>query len=46
MFGDVDLDDYYLRRLAVDLKMTIVNVEYRYAYLFVCRLCVLMSRPA
>lgn len=46
MFGDVDLDDYYLRRLAVDLKTTVVNVEYRYVSLLVYCLCVLMSRPA
>ncbi|OJT02594.1 AB hydrolase superfamily protein B1A11.02 [Trametes pubescens] len=29
MFGDINLDDYYLRRLAVDLKISVVNVEYR-----------------
>ncbi len=27
--GNVELDDYYLRRLSVDLKISILNVEYR-----------------
>ncbi|KAL1941033.1 hypothetical protein VTO73DRAFT_7669 [Trametes versicolor] len=29
IFGDINLDDYSLRRLAVDLKISVVNVEYR-----------------
>lgn len=27
--GSVDIDDYFLRKLTVDLKLTTVNVEYR-----------------
>ncbi len=29
--GSIELDDYFLRKLTVDLKLTTVNVEYRYA---------------
>ncbi|OJT13403.1 AB hydrolase superfamily protein B1A11.02 [Trametes pubescens] len=29
--GDVELDDYHLRKVAVDLKLSIVNVNYRLA---------------
>ncbi|KAH9855502.1 Alpha/Beta hydrolase protein [Lenzites betulinus] len=29
--GDIDMDDYYLRILCVDLQVTIVQVEYRLA---------------
>ncbi|KAL1938393.1 hypothetical protein VTO73DRAFT_11633 [Trametes versicolor] len=29
--GSVDIDDYFLRKLTVDLKLTTVNVEYRLA---------------
>lgn len=28
--GDINLDDFYLRRLAVNLKISVVNVGYRY----------------
>ncbi|KAH9858792.1 Alpha/Beta hydrolase protein [Lenzites betulinus] len=31
VFGDVDMDDYYLRILTVDLQVAIANVEYRLA---------------
>lgn len=27
--GNVDLDDYFLRKLSVDLKLSTVNVKYR-----------------
>ena len=27
--GNIELDDYYLRRLSADLKISILNVEYR-----------------
>ncbi|KAI0632569.1 Alpha/Beta hydrolase protein [Trametes polyzona] len=29
--GSIELDDYFLRRLCVDLRLSIVNVEYRLA---------------
>ncbi len=29
VFGDVEMDDYYMRILAVDLQIVIANVEYR-----------------
>ncbi|KAL1942628.1 hypothetical protein VTO73DRAFT_4868 [Trametes versicolor] len=29
--GDVELDDYHLRKVAVDLKLSVVNVNYRLA---------------
>ena len=28
--GDVTMDDYHLRTIAVELRLVIVNVEYRY----------------
>ncbi|KAI0328733.1 hypothetical protein GY45DRAFT_1325871 [Cubamyces sp. BRFM 1775] len=31
LFGDLDSDDYYLKHLTVDMRMAIVNVEYRLA---------------
>ena len=30
MAGSIDQDDYQLRSICVELKVTIVNVEYRY----------------
>lgn len=30
--GSVELDDYFLRQLSVDLKLSTVNIEYRYAH--------------
>lgn len=27
--GSVELDDYFLRKVAVDLQLSIVNVDYR-----------------
>ncbi|KAI0776527.1 Alpha/Beta hydrolase protein [Trametes elegans] len=30
-FGTVDMDDFFLRRLAVDLGLSVVNVDYRLA---------------
>lgn len=27
--GSIELDDYFLRKLSVDLKLSTVNVEYR-----------------
>ena len=29
LFGDLDSDDYYLKYLAVSLRIVIVNVDYR-----------------
>lgn len=28
--GNIELDDYYLRRIAVEMKISVLNVEYRY----------------
>lgn len=30
IIGSIDSEDYRLRRLAVDLRISVVNVEYRY----------------
>ncbi len=27
--GDIEIDDYHLRRISVDLQIVTVNVEYR-----------------
>lgn len=31
MFHDISMEDYYLRRVCVDLQISVVNVNYRYA---------------
>lgn len=35
--GSVELDDYFLRKLSVDLKLSTVNIEYRYAHILLLR---------
>lgn len=30
--GNIELDDYFLRQLSVEHKLSTVNIEYRYAH--------------
>lgn len=39
VFGSIHMNDYQLRRLAVDHQVTVVNVEYRYVIIYLALVC-------